>query len=117
MSENYEVERFRHTKPSYENGIVSSEKSNDVEVLVHPHALKHGLSEEDVVTAWRNPLRCRMRLCDEEPQRWIAIGALADGRMAELVAIETGEGGWLVYHAMVPPTKKFLKELEMERRA
>lgn len=82
-------------------------------VFALPHALKHGLSESDVAYAWKSPIRCRQRAGKDEPPRWIAIGLLPDGRLAELVAIQTIEGDWYVYHAMTPPTKKFLKELEI----
>lgn len=40
---------------------------------------------------------------------------LPDGRMAELVALEDSQGRWHVFHAMVPPTKKFKRELGMAR--
>ncbi|MDR1713495.1 MAG: hypothetical protein LBR39_05020 [Coriobacteriales bacterium] len=79
--------------------------------IVHPNALKHGLSEEEVVYAWETPLRCRQRQSDDEPLRWIAAGVLPDGRIAELVAVFGKSGDWLVFHAKTPPTKKFLKEL------
>jgi hypothetical protein len=86
------------------------------EVVVDPHALKHGLSEEEVRYAWDTPIACRQRSGELDPPTWIAIGVLPDGRMAELVALEDNLGRWHVFHAMVPPTKKFLKELEMTRR-
>lgn len=116
MSENYEVERFRHTKPSYENGIVSSEKSESgIRVKVLSHALKHGLSEEDVVKGWLNPLESRRRHGTDDPVAWIALVALSDGKPAEMIAFQDERGTWCVFHAMTPPTKKFIKELREER--
>ncbi len=79
--------------------------------VILKHALKHGLGESEVKYAWESPIRCRMRESKDEPPRWIAIGTLQDGRMAELVAFEDNQGNWNVYHAKVPPTTKFLKEL------
>lgn len=87
-----------------------------MKVKVLGHALKHGLSEEEVSYAWSCPIRCRQRESNDEPPRWVAIGMLPDGRLAELVAIQSQDGVWQVFHAMVPPTKKFLKELGMEVR-
>ncbi|GEM_PF-498677 len=85
------------------------------EVVVDPHALKHGLSEEEVRHAWCTPIACRQRGGECDPPTWVAIGVLPDGRMAELVALEDSQGRWHVFHAMVPPTKKFRWELGMAR--
>ncbi len=72
------------------------------EVVVDPHALKHGLSEEEVRHAWCTPIACRQRGGECDPPTWVAIGVLPDGRMAELVALEDSQGRWHVFHAMVP---------------
>lgn len=85
------------------------------EVVVDPHALKHGLSEEEVRHAWCAPIACRQRGGECDPPTWVAIGVLPDGRMAELVALEDSQGRWHVFHAMVLPTKKFKRELGMAR--
>jgi hypothetical protein len=85
-----------------------------VKIIVLSHALKHGLSEKEVAYAWQSPILCRKRQSKDEPPRWIAIGTLPDGRMAELVAVEDITGTWHVFHAMTPPTKKFIKELGLK---
>ena len=72
------------------------------EVVVDPHALKHGLSEEEVRHAWCTPIACRQRGGECDPSTWVAIGVLPDERMAELVALEDSQGRWHVFHAMVP---------------
>ena len=82
-------------------------------IRVLPNALKHGLSAQDIRYAWQSPIRCRQRQSDDEPSRWIAIGVLPDGRLAEMVAFEDISGSWCVFHANTPPTKKFMKELGM----
>jgi hypothetical protein len=84
-------------------------------VRVHPHALKHGLNGEDVAYAWESPVACRQRNGTDDPAIWIAIGSLSDGRMVELVAFQDEEGIWCVFHAKNPPTKKFIKELGLEK--
>jgi len=85
-------------------------------VRVHSHALKHGLSDNEVAFAWENPIRCRQRNGTNDPAIWISIGALPDGRLAELVAFMDESGVWCVFHAMTPPTKKFKSELGFARR-
>lgn len=84
-----------------------------MKIIILPHALKHGLSENDIAYAWQSPISCRRRQSKDEPPRWIAVGILPDGRFVELVAIEDLNGTWRILHAMAPPTKKFLKELEL----
>lgn len=86
------------------------------EVEVDPHALKHGLTTDEVRYAWETPIACRSRSGVDDPPIYIAIGILPDGCMAELVALESSRGTWVVFHAMVPPTKKFLRELGMNKR-
>ena len=80
-------------------------------VRVHANALKHGLSDSEIEYAWENPIRCRQRNGTDDPPLWIAICALPDGRLAELIAFLDVEGIWCVFHALYPPTKKFKKEL------
>ena len=64
-------------------------------VRVHGNALKHGLTSEEVAYAWL----------------WISVGSLPGGRFAELIGFMDIDGVWCVFHAMVPPTKKFKREL------
>lgn len=86
------------------------------EVVVHPHALKHGLSKDEIRYAWESSIVCRQRNGENDPIIWIVLGVLPNGRMAEMVAFEDEMGVWHVFHAMTPPTKKFLKEIGMGRR-
>ena len=46
-----------------------------------------------------------------DPPLWISVGSLPDGRFAELIGFMDIDGVWCVFHAMVPPTKKFKREL------
>ena len=80
-------------------------------VRVHRNALKYGLSKEQVAYAWESPIRCRQRHATDDPPLWISIGSLPDGRFAELIGFMDIDGTWCVFHAMVPPTKKFKREL------
>jgi len=38
------------------------------------------------------------------------------GRYIEMVGVLLADGAWLVYHAMTPPSKKTLREIENARR-
>lgn len=58
------------------------------DIIVHPHSLKHGLTEEDVAYAWNN---------------FASAAVLADGTL-------------LLIHAKTPATKKFKRELGYGRR-
>lgn len=81
--------------------------------VVEHHALKHGLSESEIKYAWEAIMASRLRGDDSDPPRWIALGWLPDGRLAQMVAVEDDQGRWRIFHAMTPPTKAFLKELGM----
>lgn len=82
------------------------------DVIVHPHSLKHGLTEAEVAYAWNNFARRRLRGNDY----WVAIGFDYRGREVELVAAILADGSPLVFHAKTPATKKFKKELGYARR-
>lgn len=78
-------------------------------VYVIESALKHGLSEDDIVSAWENVfeyVRCRHK---KMPPHYMALGTLQNGRTVELVAFSTGLD-WYVFHAMTPPTAGFMHE-------
>lgn len=83
-------------------------------VFVHPHALKHGLNENQILFSWKNFIRKRYRQPPYEEQV-VAIGCDKDGTLIQMVAIEK-TFGTLVYHAMTPPTEKVLAELGLTRR-
>lgn len=85
-----------------------------IEIVVHNHALKHGLKEEDIEFAWKHFIRQRRRAapCSEQI---IAVGVTKDGDVVEMVAVEKAEG-LMVYHALTPPTGSMLRELGLARR-
>lgn len=84
-------------------------------IRVHEHARKHGLSDEEIAYAWENIIRSRQRNGTDDPPIWIAIGILPTGNLVELVGFLDIDGAWCIFHAMVPPTKKFKKELGFGR--
>lgn len=83
-------------------------------VQIHPHAYKHRLSESEILYAWSNPVVFRFRDASESQEVIILIGCLPDTRLCELVAYRTIEGMWCIFHAMAPPTKKFIREVQGE---
>ena len=85
-----------------------------LEVIVHPHALKHGLSEEDILFAWGQFLRQRHR---DEPrsEQIVAVGVDRQGRFIQMIG-GVKPFGIMVYHAMTPPTENVLLELGLARR-
>ena len=80
------------------------------ELYVHPHTLKHGLSEQDVRHAWRNAVASTVRICDDGREDVLAIGPDTHGRIVEMVAARDGVD-MLVFHAMTPPTRRFRREM------
>lgn len=77
-------------------------------IKVHPNALKHGLSANEVRLAWENYLIGAVRVPGELEVR---VGVDSVGRQVEMVGSLLSGGEWLVYHAMTPPTKKVLNEI------
>lgn len=84
------------------------------EIQVHPHELKHGLIEKDILEAWSNYVSMRNRDIPRTDQI-IAIGVDRLGRLVQMVGV-IKEDGVLIYHAVTPPTNKLLMELGWNRR-
>lgn len=78
-------------------------------IRVEPSALKHGLTEDEVIYAWGNLLEYRRCKRDKYPPHYLALGMLPNGRTVEMVAFSTGFE-WVVFHAMTPPTPGFMHE-------
>lgn len=70
------------------------------------------LNEEDVLYAWRHFACTAIRFPRE---REIRIGFDSHGRGIEMAGSMTSEG-WLIYHAVTPPTQRMLVEIEKARR-
>lgn len=70
------------------------------------------LSAGDVLTAFHSVMVDAQRSEDT----WIAVGLDSRGRNVEMVYKVAG-GDVLIYHALTPPTKKFLREVKALRRS
>lgn len=75
---------------------------------VHPHALVHGLGEQEIASAWENYLVGAVRQPGETELR---VGIDPLGREVEMVGALLADGEWLVYHAVTPPSKRTRQEL------
>ena len=82
-------------------------------LIIAEHALKHGLTESEILHAWNNYVRMQQRPAPNE-EYVAAIGCTQSGDMVQMVAVIV-EDGYLVIYAMTPPTTKVLKELGMAR--
>ena len=81
-------------------------------VFVHPrvHERHPEIDSQDALYAWTHAIVGRQRL-DEQVETHIVVGIDAKSRLMEMVGMRNDSGDWLVYHALVPPTKKVLTEL------
>lgn len=84
------------------------------DLVVEEHALKHGMSKEQILYAWENFIARQNRSSPNEGQI-VVIGCDRMGRLLQIIAAEK-PFGFLIYHAMTPPTRKILKELGLLRR-
>lgn len=83
---------------------------------IHPHALKHGLCEKDIAHAWNNALACARRDRDDGKTDYLVAGVDQSGRVVEIAARSAGWQEFIAFHAMTPPTKRFLHELGVSLR-
>lgn len=86
-------------------------------VVVHPRVNERHpeIGGQDVLDAWDACIRAVPRI-DRNPNEYIAVGCDSKGRLLEMIAVHTDQGGWVIYHAFTPPTRKALKELGIARR-
>ena len=80
-------------------------------VVVLESAMKHGMSEDDVRTAWENVQEYRTLTERGWPPHYMAVGFLSNGKSVELIAYSEGLD-WFVFHAMSPVTGNFKRLYE-----
>lgn len=78
------------------------------ELIIHPHALKHGLSVRQIVEAWQDPLGERR---PRDDTYWVAIGFDLKGNGIELIAAQAADGSYLIFHANSPISASIQREL------
>ncbi|MDI9591007.1 MAG: hypothetical protein QM302_08245 [Acidobacteriota bacterium] len=82
---------------------------------VHPrvHRRHPEIADDDVLAAMHGMVRYQQR----DGGEWLSVGFDDKGRLLELVYVyDSDRDGFLVYHAMTPPSGKTLRELGLERR-
>lgn len=84
------------------------------DVYVHPHALKHGLSEDEILYAWSNFVKNQYRETPHEDQCVrIGYGSSTSGAIQMVGVVKSF--GTLIIHAMTPPQASVLDELGIPR--
>ena len=86
-------------------------------IEIHPRIEEQHpeIKNEDVLEAWQNFVIGGTRTKSKNYPEVLRIGYDQKGRELEMVGTLT-ENGWLVYHAMTPPSKKTTVEIEKIRR-
>lgn len=77
---------------------------------IHSYAFKHNISERDIRHTWRNGFAWGRRDRDDGNVDYLVVGQDTRGRLIEILARFTPKG-YIVFHALTPPTKKVLREL------
>lgn len=85
-------------------------------IAIHPHAFKHGLTEDEIEHVWRNAFEWARRDRDDGKIEYALVGIDNSGRLVELVARRCGNEGYIVFHAQTPPTRRTLNELGLNGR-
>ena len=69
---------------------------------IAPHAFKHGIAEEDIMHAYRNPMRIQ-----RQGERLLLVGGDRAGRMLQ-IGVEEGDEQDVILHAMPALEKNLL---------
>ena len=79
-----------------------------------PNCYKHGLEYEDVASAWENVLAYTIQE-SFSGDRMVVVGYDTKARPCEVIGLRKPYG-WLLIHAMTPPTDKTRHEIAEGRR-
>ena len=84
---------------------------------IQKSATKHGLSEAEIAFSWQNIFEsCERHDADEDFDCYISFGTLPNGNVAELLWFYGNNDDVVIFHAITPPTKTLINELERRRR-
>ena len=73
------------------------------------------LTEKEIIFAWQTALESALRIDSPRFPECVKIGYGKSGQLIEMVGVQT-EDGWLIYHAMTPPSRKTMTEIEKAKR-
>ena len=85
------------------------------DLFVHPHALTHGLAEEEIRYAWSNYIASQQREAPRE-EHCVRIGYGAKTPTAIQMIGVVKPHGTLAIHAMTPSQASILDEVGIPRR-
>ena len=82
--------------------------------IIHSRVMRRhsNLRECEVAFAWEGYLCSAIRIPGE---REVRLGFDQHGRLIEMVGVHTNDG-WLVFHAMTPPSNKTIEEMQRAKR-
>ena len=103
------VYNIAYTKPA-------TEEANVELIGIHPHAYKHGLTSDEIEHAWRNAFEQARRDRADGRVDYLLVGLDQKGRLIELIARCCGKDQYIIFHAITPPTRKFLLEMGLSGR-
>ena len=84
-------------------------------IAIHPHALKHGLTETDTTCAWNSAFAWFRRDLENGGIDYVLVGLDGRSHLVELIARYCPEqNGYIIYHALTPPTRKVLREIGID---
>ena len=83
------------------------------QIFIHPHAMVHGLTENELRDAWESG-GPRMPRSSPHEDEVVAIGWTRDGRAIQMVGV-VKDFGVLIIHGMEPPTERIMKELGIKK--
>ena len=84
-------------------------------LFIHEHALKHGLTDEEIRHAWRNAFVTGIRKRNDGFIDILVAGFSQNGKPIEMVGRQKNFGV-LVFHANTPISQRMRDELELTGR-
>lgn len=86
-----------------------------MDVRILDSALKHGISEDDILHACNNVIKWRTveRKGNIDGEIEFVLGVLPNGNLCELLtSLSNDEQELIVFHADTPPSKSFQRKLD-----
>jgi len=84
---------------------------NRLSVRVHPRVnqKRPSITDQDAIKVFNNPITSQRR-ARTDPPKSVGVGVDGKGRKLEWIAVDEGDGKWLIYHC-APVTQSILREL------
>ena len=86
-------------------------------VICEKSALKHGLTEEEIATAFEQSVKFKNRDSNRNGAFVrMVIGVLPNGKTCELIGFFSTMDEFVVFHALSPARKSFISEVERSKQ-